>query len=231
MQVAEIFYSLQGEGKLTGLPSAFVRLAGCKLHCKYCDTPDAKKADSAVSTTAEQVVKQLLSYPTSFIVVTGGEPLLTFELEILCTKLRNAGRHVTLETAASIERLVDADLVSISPKLSNSTPFDPVLARQHEALRLNLPAIGAFIEQTHREITEFQLKFVLEKPEDVLEVQDILSNFTGLFEPADVLLMPQASNREQLASRSGWVAELCKQHGYRFCDRLQIRLYGNQPGT
>lgn len=226
MQVNEIFYSIQGEGKLTGIPSAFVRLAGCNLRCRYCDTPYARRAQDGRAMSVEKVLEKLLAYPTKYVVITGGEPLLADELDTLCAQLRSSGWHLTLETAATVDRLVDVDLASISPKLSNSSPTDPSLAKEHDSLRLNLPTIRAYLDRG-----QCQLKFVLEKPTDIQEIKDVLDQLGQHCPPQDVLLMPQAINRRQLARRSAWLAELCKQHGYRFCSRLQISLYGSQPGT
>ena len=231
MQVAEIFYSIQGEGKLTGIPSAFLRLAGCKLHCRYCDSPYARRAEDGRAMAVEKVLEKLLAYPTKYVVITGGEPLLADELDELCAQLRSAGRHLTLETAATVDRVVEVDLASISPKLSNSSPTDRSLAEEHQSLRLNIPTIRAYLDQARRTHTQCQLKFVLEKPTDIEEIKDVLDQLDQPCPPEDVLLMPQALNRRQLARRSAWIAELCKQHGYRFCSRLQILLYGNQPGT
>ena len=84
MQVAEIFYSLQGEGKLIGVPCAFVRLAGCNLRCCYCDSRYARDAADGQAMTVEKVLERLLAYPTKYVVITGGEPLLADELDELC---------------------------------------------------------------------------------------------------------------------------------------------------
>ena len=230
MQVTEIFYSLQGEGKLTGLPCAFLRLAGCNLHCRYCDSRYAHSAQDAQTLALDNVAEQLLAYPTRHIVITGGEPLLADDLGELCKQLRTAGRHVTLETSATVNNIVEVDLASISPKLNNSTPRDPGLAQEHESKRLNIPAIQAYLDQAQRMRTQCQLKFVLDKPSDIEEIKTMLAQLDKPCPPEDVLLMPQAVNRRQLARRSAWVAELCKEHGYRFCTRLHILLYGNQPG-
>ena len=181
--------------------------------------------------TVEQTVEKVLAYQRKYVVITGGEPLLTDELDKLCSKLRAAGAHLTLETAATVDRLVEVDLASISPKLSNSTPTDPQLIENHESHRLSIPTIRAYLDQARRTATQCQLKFVLEKPADIQEVKDVLAQLDQLCPPEDVLLMPQAINRRQLTRRSAWVAELCKEHGYRFSSRLQIMLYGNEPGT
>ena len=231
MQVAEIFYSVQGEGQLTGMPSAFVRLAGCNLRCRYCDTPYARQAVDGRDFSVNHVVESLVAYPSKYVVITGGEPLLSDELDELCSKLHAAGRHITLETAATVDRLVSPDLISISPKLSNSTPTDSASSQNYDSHRLNVPVIQTYLQQAQRDSSDYQLKFVLAQPKDIEEVQDIL-NQLGLTVPLGrVFLMPQAVNRRQLARRSAWLVELCKEHGYRFCSRLHISLYGNQPST
>jgi len=230
MQVAEIFYSLQGEGKLSGVPCAFLRLAGCNLRCGYCDSPYARRAEDGRAMTVEQLLEKLLAYPTKYVVITGGEPLLADELDELCAQLRSAGRHLTLETAATVDHVVAVDLASISPKLSNSRPTDRSGVEEHESRRLNIPVIRAYVDQASRDGTGCQLKFVLEKPADIEQVEDLLDQLDRKCPPGDVLLMPQALNRRQLARRSAWLAELCKEHGYRFSSRLQILLYGNEPG-
>ena len=231
MQVAEIFYSIQGEGELAGQPSAFVRLAGCNLHCSYCDTAYALLAEDGRSMTVAQVVERLLSFPTGYVVITGGEPLLSDELPELAGQLRAAGKHVTLETSASVDRLVSVDLASISPKLSNSNPVDGKLAQEHDGRRLNTTVIRAYLQQARQELGDCQLKFVLAHPGDIEEVKTVLAQLGPLDKRVQVMLMPQAVNRQQLARRSAWLVELCKENGYHFCDRLHIQLYGNQPGT
>ena len=228
MQVAEIFYSVQGEGKLTGVPSAFVRLAGCNLRCSYCDTPYARRAEDGRSLSVAEITEQLGSYGTRHVVVTGGEPLLAEELDELCSKLRAEGKHVTLETAGTVERVIPVDLVSISPKLSNSEPRDA--DEDYDKRRLKMKVIKAYLEQARRDQNDYQLKFVLSEPKDIEEVKDIVGQLGKRVSAEGVFLMPQAVNRRQLARRSAWLVELCKEHGYRFCWRLQLSLYGNQRG-
>ena len=179
----------------------------------------------------EQILEQLLGYPTKYVVITGGEPLLADELDNLCSQLRSSGRHVTLETAATVDRVVEVDLASVSPKLSNSRPSDRQLAKEHESHRLNIPTIRAYLDRAQRMGSQCQLKFVLAKPKDIEQVKSVLEQLGPLGSQAEVMLMPQAVNRRQLSRRSAWRVELCKEHGYRFCARLQISLYGNQPGA
>jgi len=76
MKIAEIFYSLQGEGKLAGMPSVFVRVAGCNLRCVWCDTPYASWEPVGAEMTAERVAAEVLKYGAGHVVVTGGEPMM-----------------------------------------------------------------------------------------------------------------------------------------------------------
>src|SRR4051794_16777428 len=102
MRIAEIFYSVQGEGGLVGVPSAFVRTTGCNLHCGWCDSPYTSWHPTGEALSLDEVVARLTAYPPRHVVVTGGEPLLAPEIEPLCARLREAGRHITLETAGTV---------------------------------------------------------------------------------------------------------------------------------
>jgi 7-carboxy-7-deazaguanine synthase len=228
MRIAELFYSVQGEGSLVGVPSVFVRTTGCNLRCRFCDTPYTSWDPQGEEWSVEEIVARVMSYPTRYVVVTGGEPLLAPEIEELCRVLHTQGRHITVETAATIFKPIACDLASLSPKLSNSTPSVQEAGRwavKHDQTRLRLDVIRAFLKHS-----DYQLKFVIDRPEDIREVRELLEELPGV--PAEkVLLMPQGTTREELAQREPWVAELCKQYGYRFCPRLHILLYGHQRGT
>ena len=129
MRVSEIFYSVQGEGKLTGAPSVFVRASGCNLRCTWCDTPYASWNPEGEEASTDQILGEVLKHPTDYVVLTGGEPMLFKELVPLIGALKREGKHVTVETAGTLwlEELSrgSIDLASISPKLSNSTPTEP----------------------------------------------------------------------------------------------------------
>jgi 7-carboxy-7-deazaguanine synthase len=228
VKIAEIFYSIQGEGVLAGTPSAFVRTSGCNLRCSYCDTPYTSWAPEGLSLSVELILAQLSAFPTRHVVVTGGEPLLAPGIEELCGALRRRAFHITVETAATVFKPLACDLASLSPKLSNSTPHQRDAGRfalHHDQLRLQPGVIRAFMEHA-----DYQLKFVIDRPADLAEVHALLEQLPNV--PADkVLLMPQGTTRAELAERGLWLAELCKQHGFRYCPRLHIELYGNNRGT
>jgi 7-carboxy-7-deazaguanine synthase len=228
MRTADVFYSIQGEGRLTGVPSAFVRLTGCNLRCTWCDTPYTSWNPEGQQLSLAEVFSRVDSYPARHAVITGGEPLLSPEVVPLCAGLRERGFHVTVETAATVFRPVECDLASLSPKLSNSTPWERSggrYATRHEQLRLRPEVIRAFMERS-----DYQLKFVVDCLSDVEEVEELLGRLPGV-DRDKVLLMPQGVTREELAQRGPVVAEACKQHGFRYCPRLHIELFGNRRAT
>jgi 7-carboxy-7-deazaguanine synthase len=228
MRIAEIFFSIQGEGILAGVPSAFVRTTGCNLRCRWCDSPYTSWEPEGETLSVDAILDRLAAYPTRHVVVTGGEPLVAPEIEELCAALRERGHHITVETAATVFKPVAFDLASLSPKLSNSTPWQRDggrWAERHDRLRLRPDVIRAFMERG-----EYQLKFVLDAPADVDEVLYLLAQLPGV-QRERVLLMPQGVTREDLARRGTWLVDVCKEHGFRFCPRLHIDLFGNTRGT
>jgi 7-carboxy-7-deazaguanine synthase len=227
MKIAEVFYSIQGEGLLAGVPSAFVRTSGCNLRCEWCDSPYTSWAPEGTSLSVEPVLAQVEAFPARHVVVTGGEPLLAPGIDELCTALRQRRYHITVETAATLFKPIACDLASLSPKLANSTPHREggKWALHHDQIRRRPAVIRAFMEHA-----DYQLKFVIDRPDDLNEVLALLQELPAV--PANkVLLMPQGVTRAELAERGPWVAELCKEHGFRYCPRLHIELYGNQRGT
>ncbi|MGD0141264.1 MAG: 7-carboxy-7-deazaguanine synthase QueE [Tepidisphaeraceae bacterium] len=229
MRLAELFHSIQGEGKLMGMPSVFVRASGCNLRCVWCDTPYASWEPEGEDTTVAAIVDRVGKFPGRHAVITGGEPMIMADLPELCDELKSRGYHITIETAATVFAPVKLDLASLSPKLSNSTPKlrdAGRFARMHEQNRLNVEAIQQFIDRS----PEFQLKFVVCEPADMGEIHDLLRRLRG-WSPGDVLLMPEGTTQTVLDSRAGWMSETCKKEGFRFCPRLQVMLYGNRRGT
>jgi len=229
MKVSEIYYSIQGEGKLAGVPSVFIRTTGCNLRCTWCDSPYTSwRAQAGQSLTPDHILDRVSDYATIYVVLTGGEPMLAPDVGELTRRLEEEGYHITIETAATVWQDVLCDLASISPKLSNSTPWmreDGRFAEKHEAERINLDVIRRFMKFPHH-----QLKFVVDKPEDLAEIDDLLARI-GEYESSNVLLMPQGVTDEELTAHGRWIVDICKQRGFRYCPRLQIRLFGNTRGT
>jgi 7-carboxy-7-deazaguanine synthase len=147
----------------------------------------------------------------------------------LCAALKAHDHHITIETAATVFHALKLDLASLSPKLSNSTPHDRAGGRfveMHERQRLNVEVIQRFIDTS----PDFQLKFVVSSERDLEEIDALLKQVNN-WKPHDVLLMPEGTDAAMLDSRAGWIADVCKRTGYRFCPRLHIALYGNRRGT
>ena len=153
MKIAEIFHSIQGEGKLSGVPSVFVRASGCNLRCTWCDTPYASWDPEGENLSVEQIVAQVGKYSSKHVVLTGGEPMIMPEIEPLCDHLKARDYHITMETAGTVHQPVMIDLASVSPKLANSTPLEREggrFAAAHEKNRLNIPVIQQFIDDAAR---------------------------------------------------------------------------------
>lgn len=229
MRIAEIYRSIQGEGLLTGAPSVFVRASGCNLRCWFCDTPYASWHPEGRDLSVDEIAAQVEEWNCRHVVVTGGEPMLYAELIPLCERLRSVGRHVTIETAGTLYLPVSCDLLSISPKLASSTPSVERHARwsrRHERER-HRPRV---IRRLLAEHTDYQLKFVIDSPEDLAEVDEYLTEFPHLGRDR-VLLMPQGTDLKQLASRADWLRPYCEAHGLVFCPRKHIEWFGPVRGT
>ena len=231
MLISELFYSVQGEGLLAGVPSVFVRTSGCNLRCRWCDTPYASSEPEGEQQTVEEIVARVREYPARHVVLTGGEPMLAKGIEDLAGMLKEAGYHVTIETAGTIEPDgIACDLASLSPKLADSTPdaeqFGEGWSKRHEESRIQQEVLNAWAVAY-----SCQFKFVVSDSGDLEEIEKILEGVTPRPELGRVLLMPEGTNSAALQERSQIVAELCKETGYRFCPRLHIDLYGDTKGT
>lgn len=223
MKIAELFYSLQGEGMLIGVPSVFIRTSGCNLRCSWCDTPYASWQPEGADLSLDRILDEVQAHPARHVVVTGGEPMIAPEIIPLTERLNRLGLHVTIETAGTVFQPVSCDLMSISPKLSNSTPTGS-FAAQHERLRIQPAVLRDLITRY-----EYQVKFVVEKPEDLVELRGLVSTVSA--DPQRVVLMPEGTDRDVLRERGVWLAEVAKTEGFRFTPRLHVELWGNRRGT
>jgi 7-carboxy-7-deazaguanine synthase len=226
VRISEIFYSLQGEGFLAGIPSVFVRLAGCPLRCRWCDTKYAWEEEAGRDCTIIEIVETVCKYNCGFVVITGGEPMVDLQIRQLAKELKTRDKHITIETAG-IAYIPDlpCDVMSISPKLANSVPEEMKLAAMHNDSRLDLAVLGELAFHYN-----CQFKFVIDGESDLAEVQEIIET-TGNIDVNRVMLMPQATTRDEFLRKAPIVAELCKRYGYAFCQRLQVLLWDNQRGT
>ena len=223
MRISELFYSLQGEGSLVGVPSFFIRTTGCNLRCSWCDTPYTSWQPEGVEMGLDRILDEVRAHPARHVVVTGGEPMIAPEIVALTERLRQAGMHVTVETAGTVFQPVACDLMSISPKLRNSTPEGP-FAVQHQRVRIQTPVLVQLITRY-----DYQLKFVIETPTDLAEVRELMGLLPA--DPERVILMPEGTDAERLRERALWLAEICKEEGFRFSPRLHVDLWGNRRGV
>jgi 7-carboxy-7-deazaguanine synthase len=228
MRVAELYESTQGEGFLTGTASVFVRASGCNLRCWFCDTPHTSWRPEGDDLSVDEILTRVLQFNVEHVVLTGGEPMLFAELIPLSEQLQQAGRHITIETAGTLYLPVRCDLMSVSPKLLNSSPTleqAPQWAGRHERTR-HAPLV------IERLIAEFpyQLKFVIDQIDDCPAVETYLEQFPHV-ERGRVMLMPQGTDPDQLAEKSHWLENYCRQQGLSFCPRKQIEWFGMVRGT
>jgi 7-carboxy-7-deazaguanine synthase len=231
MLISEIFYSVQGEGTLMGVPSVFVRTSGCNLRCRWCDTPYASWKPEGTEMSIEAILQAVNEHPTRFVVVTGGEPMVAKEMPRLLQQLREAGKHITIETAGTIRpEGVACDLASISPKLAHSTPDEAsggkAWVEKHERLRLQPEVLRVWCSEY-----DFQLKFVIASEADVVEVKAVIESIGIEIPPEKVLLMPEGITQEALKARQMLLVDICKREGWRYSPRLHIDLFGNKRGT
>ena len=227
MKISEIFYSVQGEGTLAGVPSVFVRTSGCNLRCTWCDTPYTSWQPEGDDLAIEQIVEAVRQHPAHHVVITGGEPMIAPQIVELTKQMRALGHHITIETAGTVYHPVMCDLMSISPKLKNSTPHQRDGGRwaaQHDRLRIQPEVLKKLMAHC-----EYQLKFVVSAPDDLPEIRELVETLHA--GPGRVLLMPEGIDSETLRQRGQWLVEVCKIEGFRFSPRLHVELWGARRGV
>jgi 7-carboxy-7-deazaguanine synthase len=145
------------------------------------------------------------------------------EIVPLTARLKALSLHVTIETAGTVFAPVACDLMSISPKLANSTPAG-TWNTQHERLRFQPDVLRRLIE-----CYDYQLKFVVAQPSDLDEIQRMLDQLPA--DRAKVILMPEGIEPSVLHERGAWLTGIAKREGFRFSPRLHIELWGNRRGV
>lgn len=238
LPINELFYSLQGEGRLVGTPSVFVRTSGCNLRCWFCDSYHTSWEPVHDQCSLDTIVSEIQSYSAAdHVVLTGGEPLIHPESVTLLERLEELGYHTTVETNGTIHRKAPIDLLSISPKLASSTPVpkrDPAgngeWADRHENRRIDTDTLATLVDTY-----EFQFKFVVTDADDLPEIERILDQVRRVTEATvadtDVLLMPEGTTQASIDERQNEVAQLALEHGYRYTPRLHVDLWNDEPGV
>lgn len=225
LKINEIFSSIQGEGVSTGVPSVFIRFAGCNLACDWCDSVYAMKEAPIKMTAVEAKDKicELANTTINVAVLTGGEPLLYQKTEAFIHLLRLLKTYrfrIEVETNGTILPTLEvAELVdqfNNSLKLSNSGV--------DEVKRIK-PRACAFFANNPK--TWF--KFVIAAEEDIKEVQELQLRFN--IRTDKILLMPEGRTREEVRGRSQDLVKFCMANGYRFCNRLHVEIWSNARGV
>jgi 7-carboxy-7-deazaguanine synthase len=222
--VAETFASLQGEGRLAGVPSFFIRTSGCNLRCAWCDTPYTSWAPEGEREPVADLVARAAAAGLRHVVVTGGEPLLQREIGALTAALAAAGHHITVETAGTLVPAFTCDLLSLSPKTANSDPSG-TWSERHRRLREDLRPARRLLA-TH---PDYQLKLVVRGEGDIPEVERLVAALGAAREC--VLLMPEGRTVAEVTARAGEVGRLCLAHGFHYSPRLHLDLFGGGRGV
>ena len=210
LKITEIFFSLQGEARNVGLPTVFIRLTGCPLRCGYCDTEYAFTGGEWMDT--ESIINEVKKYNTSFITVTGGEPLAQKNCIGLLKQLCDLGYEVTLETSGALAvDKVDKRVVKV---LDIKTPASNEESRNRFE---NLSFLTA----------DDQIKFVICDENDYLWSKRVIEKYQ-LENKCDILFSP-AYKQLDAATLADWV--LRDQLSVRFQIQLHKYLWGDKPGV
>lgn len=235
----EIFHTLQGEGVSMGVPSVFIRSSLCNLHCSWCDTDYTwnwegtpwehengkkySKAEYITEVDVEKIAEIIREYPCKNCIFTGGEPLLQQDGWLaLIQQLRAHAPDYRFEVETNGTQVPTPEMAmainqwNVSPKLSNSNNPEH-LRNQPEAMQFFAAAQNAWF------------KFVIQNPDDLAEMQRLEDRYA--IPRSRILLMPEGRDELTLQNRRLWLADLCRDHGYRFSDRLHIQLWGAKRGV
>lgn len=209
----ELFYSIQGEGARAGSPAVFVRLAGCNLHCRWCDTKYSWAQGANVS--EEELAARILSYNSPGLVITGGEPLMQAPAIEKLLSLLPDSVFVEIETNGTIPPtptlVARVNQWNVSPKLEHAGNSTPTLCAN---------VLKDFVSTGHA-----WFKFVVQGEADWPAI-------AALCLPQErIILMPCATTREQLATARPAVVDMCLRHRVRFGDRLHVTLWGDKKGV
>ena len=210
VRITEIFHSIQGEGVTAGIPTVFVRLTGCPLRCRYCDTAYAFTGGDLLD--IETVVSEVQSFATKYVTVTGGEPLAQPSCIDLLSELCDEGDVVSLETSGAL------DIAEVDPRVSIvldlKTPGSGEVARNLDANILRL--------RKHD-----QVKFVICNREDY-EWSRMMLTTHSLSERTKNILFSPSWEELDAGSLADWI--LADELPVRMQVQLHKVLWGDVPG-
>lgn len=219
--IVEIFKTVQGEGTLQGVPSVFVRFYGCNLRCIWCDTIYADEYSHYDVLELGTLLNRIDKFKCNHVVITGGEPFLATGIIELTEKLKQKGYHITIETNGTIYKEVLCDLLSISPKLSNSVPLN--LSEQeylsYNSTRKNMDILTRLVKKY-----DYQLKFVITNSDEIKEAEGMVKQLS-LNDISKIFLMPATNNRKELFACQKEFIKICIEHNFRYANRLQLQVW------
>ena len=209
LKITEIFYSLQGEARTIGWPTTFIRLTGCPLRCRYCDTAYAFTGGEWMS--VDQILERAAQHKTRFITVTGGEPLAQKRCILLLSKLCDAGYTVSLETSGAI------DISQVDPRVSRVVDIKTPASDEQD--KNHWPNLGFLTSHD-------QVKFVITDRNDFDWSTSVVQQY-NLSNTCEVLFSPVY---EQLppAQLADWIIDA--QLSVRFQVQLHKLLWNDEPG-
>jgi 7-carboxy-7-deazaguanine synthase len=241
----EVFFSIQGEGLSMGMPSIFVRTTKCNLHCSWCDTdytwnwigtrfehqndsiPGYQKFDKKewiIKVTIEETAQLVAQFKGKNVILTGGEPMLqqpalTRLMSVLRQKFALDYRfetetNGTLMPTAEFDENIDQ--YNVSPKLANSNNSQRLRER---------PEVYRFFAKSKKA----NFKFAVADATDLTEILTLIKQYQ--IPTGKVLLMPEGTSADQLAQRRIWLTDICKEHGFRYTDRLHVQIWGGKKGV
>jgi len=209
LRVSEIFLSIQGESRTIGWPTVFVRLTGCPLRCRWCDTAYAFRG--GVRHTIGAIVARVGNYGVRHVTVTGGEPLAQPGCLVLLERLADAGFEVSLETSGAL------DVSRVDPRIVKVMDLKPPGSGEVERNRWeNLDFLQA----------QDQVKFVIADRDDYEWSRKVVAE-QRLAQRCEVLFSPVAGELEprRLAE---WI--LADRLPVRFQLQLHKLLWDDEPG-
>ena len=181
--------------------------------------------------TLDSILAEVEEIPARHCVITGGEPTISPGLDALTQALKESGKHITVETNGTVfPEGIAVDLASISPKLSNSEAAADVHPVEH-AMQAREKRWVPEVLQQWIDRHDYQLKFVVSSETDLDEIHELLGLLDRDIPPDRVMLMPEGTDVETIRSRDAFLVDICRQYGYRYCQRLHIALFGNTRGT
>ncbi len=209
MRIVEIFRSIQGEGTRTGEPCTFVRLAGCNLHCAWCDTPYAQDVAGVVKTIPEIVAETLLA-GTGSVCVTGGEPLLQPGTPDLVRALLAAGREVVVMTNGSLPLHALPPAASLVVDIKTPWAHESANNSVHgsrAADRVDLPEPPHFDRSNLQRLSKRdEVKFVVRDRRE-FEWAALWADRVGLFDIAGTVLAGPAWDELDAGTVADWILE------------------------